>query len=156
MRYTNVLVAYDESEPSLDALKAAIDLIADSPSSKLSVLKVAEMPEFDTQAFVMAAKRAGIESASEADVARMKDEYLADESASLIEAVTPYLEGVANPVVTEAIAGKPSRAILQYATDHGCDFIVMGCRGMNALMGVVGSVSYAVLRAAEIPVLIVK
>ena len=52
--------------------------------------------------------------------------------------------------------GKPRKAIIDYAEHNGVDLIVMGCRGLNAVAGMLGSVSYAVLRNASCPVLIEK
>ena len=39
---------------------------------------------------------------------------------------------------------------------YNCDIIVMGSRGLGAIRGMLGSVSFGVLRNAELPVLIVK
>ena len=50
--------------------------------------------------------------------------------------------------------GKPSKAIIEYARTHRIDLIIMGSRGLNAVAGMLGSVSYAVLRNAECPVMI--
>ena len=51
---------------------------------------------------------------------------------------------------------KPAQAIVSYAHERDCDVIMMGSRGLNAVRGVLGSVSYAVLSTAKMPVLIVK
>ncbi|MFR4803874.1 MAG: universal stress protein [Eggerthellaceae bacterium] len=51
--------------------------------------------------------------------------------------------------------GKPSKAIVDYAEHNGVDRSD-GCRGLNAVAGMLGSVSYAVLRNASCPVLIEK
>ena len=61
-----------------------------------------------------------------------------------------------NEVTVKVVTGKAHHAILNYAYDRECDLIVMGCRGLNAVLGMMGSVSYAVLRSAECPVFIVK
>ncbi len=43
-----------------------------------------------------------------------------------------------------------------YARDHGCDLIVIGLRGLGVLRGMLDSVSYDVLRSADIPILVAK
>ena len=54
------------------------------------------------------------------------------------------------------LSPSPVDGISAYASEHDCDLIVMGRRGLGALRGMLGSVSYGVLRTAEIPVLTVK
>ena len=39
---------------------------------------------------------------------------------------------------------------------HDVDLVVMGCRGLDAVRGMIGSVSAAVLRSVDCPVLVVK
>ena len=63
-------------------------------------------------------------------------------------------EEAGNALVIAIGQGKPSKAILEYAHTHHIDLIVMGSRGLSAVAGVLGSVSYAVLRNAECPVMI--
>ena len=53
-------------------------------------------------------------------------------------------------------APSPAAGVLSYAEKKGSDIIVMGNRGLGALRGLLGSVSFTVLRSAPIPVLIVK
>jgi nucleotide-binding universal stress UspA family protein len=61
------------------------------------------------------------------------------------------------PLMIEIAYGtSPTTGILAYADSNECDVIVMGCRGLGALRGMIGSVSFAVLRSATVPVLIVK
>jgi nucleotide-binding universal stress UspA family protein len=56
--------------------------------------------------------------------------------------------------VTEV--GKPARAILEYAEDHGIDQIVMGSHGRSGIdRTFLGSVAETVTRRARIPVTIV-
>ena len=60
-------------------------------------------------------------------------------------------------ITVEAVADtSPAEAIAKYAATHGADLIVMGRRGLVALRGMLGSVSYGVLHSAEMPVLTVK
>ena len=50
----------------------------------------------------------------------------------------------------------PGAQIVSYASDNNCDLIIMGSRGLGVLRGMLGSVSYGVLRSAEILVLVAK
>ena len=68
-------------------------------------------------------------------------------------AIGGLLDGMPNDVDIAAVnAPSPVDGINDFAKEHGCDLIVMGSRGL----GVLGSVSYGVLRSAEIPVLVAK
>ena len=49
-----------------------------------------------------------------------------------------------------------ARAIADFADKHDIDLIVMGRRGLGAIRGMIGSVSYSVLGQVDIPVLTVK
>ena len=70
----------------------------------------------------------------------------------------PYeSDGMPNDVDIAAVnAPSPVDGINDFAKEHGCDLIVMGSRGLGVLRGMLGSVSYGVLRSAEIPVLVAK
>ena len=53
--------------------------------------------------------------------------------------------------------GEPAEAIVQYASENGCDQILMGTRGMGSLSGLVmGSVATRVIELSPVPVLLVK
>ena len=53
--------------------------------------------------------------------------------------------------------GNALAAVLaDYAKHHDVDLIVMGRRGLGAIRGMLGSVSYSLLRETDIPVLTVK
>ncbi|MGI6046018.1 MAG: universal stress protein, partial [Eggerthellaceae bacterium] len=53
-------------------------------------------------------------------------------------------------------SGQPQSAIVNYANYGDYDCICMGRRGLGAIAGAFGSVSYAVLRGVELPVMVVK
>ena len=72
-------------------------------------------------------------------------------------AIGGLLDGMPNDVDIAAVnAPSPVDGINDFAKEHGCDLIVMGSRGLGVLRGMLGSVSYGVLRSAEIPVLVAK
>ncbi|MEX0959184.1 MAG: universal stress protein [Burkholderiales bacterium] len=53
--------------------------------------------------------------------------------------------------------GELASTIVEYATDKGCEMILMGTRGRGALKGaMLGSVAMKVLHRAEVPVLLVR
>ena len=51
--------------------------------------------------------------------------------------------------------GNPRDIICQYAADNDIDCIIMGRRGIGGIRGTLGSVSAAVLRGTDLPVLVV-
>ena len=87
-------------------------------------------------------------------IAERSDRELHDDVAGLLG---KDMQGIhAKLVIETRLAGSPVEGITNYAMDHRCDLIVMGRRGLGALRGMLGSVSYGVLRSADIPVLTVK
>lgn len=55
------------------------------------------------------------------------------------------------------LIGSIAETIAQYATDQGCEKIIMGTRGLGAISGVLmGSVTTEVLHATQLPVTLVK
>ncbi|MCY0898463.1 MAG: universal stress protein [Firmicutes bacterium] len=60
------------------------------------------------------------------------------------------------PAKEEILVGAPAKAIVEYATAHHIDLIVMGRRGHSALGNLMGSVSFGVLHRSPVPVTIVS
>lgn len=52
--------------------------------------------------------------------------------------------------------GRPQDVICDYANEHGIDCIAMGRRGLGVIRAALGSVSSAVLRGIDLPVLVVR
>lgn len=160
MLFKNVLVPYDESEHAAAALHLAIDLVGDDPEATIRVVTVVSndiMPPsalsaavaFDTSPVSYENYEALL-----SHIAERSDRELHDDVAGLLGR---DLQGIhAKLVIETRLAGSPVEGITSYAMDHRCDLIVMGRRGLGALRGMLGSVSYGVLRSADIPVLTVK
>ena len=67
------------------------------------------------------------------------------------------VEDIADIVTIDVVAGTaPAEALARYADKNGCDLIVMGRRGLGAIRGMLGSVSFGLLRSTDVPVLTVK
>lgn len=156
MEYTNILVAYDESDSAKNAVKTALRMIEDDPTANLSVINVSAPREIDDESFNFAAARAGVKELNSQDYVKIRREYMAADLDKLKEAISELAKGYENHVTCHVGQGKPAKAITDYAEKHDCDLIIMGCRGLNAVRGMLGSVSYAVLRSSKAPVLIVK
>ncbi|MGB0389453.1 MAG: universal stress protein [Ardenticatenaceae bacterium] len=93
---------------------------------------------------------------SEASYQARVEEYTASRARLLAEAQQQlHAQGVQNIKVT-ALYGSPATAIINTATKHNTDLIVMGTRGLSPIKGLLlGSVSERVIGAAPCPVLVV-
>ena len=160
MLFKNVLVPYDESEHAAAALHLAIDLVGDDPEATIRVVTVVSndiMPPsalsaavaFDTSPVSYENYEALL-----SHIAERSDRELHDDVAGLLGRDLQSIH--AKLVIETRLAGSPVEGITNYAMDYRCDLIVMGRRGLGALRGMLGSVSYGVLRSADIPVLTVK
>ena len=132
---SKVLVAYDGSAPSAKALHLARSIGAQDESVEL--------------VFVHVVKLYGLGTGAET--------VLLDEAKKVLAEMEQLADEVPNRAHTHLLKGSsPADLLLKCAQDEGCDLIVMGSRGLGVLRGMLGSVSYGVLRSAEIPVLVAK
>jgi len=143
MEFKHILVPYDGSEPSIDALNKAIWLASLSPATKLTVANVlymqpvvvADMTFFPTQEY---------------------QNHMQQHANALLESVEEKLSGLSDTNVV-VLSGPPAPTLLNYAEAEDCDLIVMGSRGLSTIKELMlGSVSHNVVQSAKIPVLIVK
>jgi nucleotide-binding universal stress UspA family protein len=75
----------------------------------------------------------------------------------ILDSTARELTGVDAEIATEYRRGDPAGQILEAAGAKNVDLIVMGCRGLGQLGGLIlGSVSERVLHGAHTPVLIVR
>ena len=139
----HTLVPFDGSPLSRRALERAIEQHPDGPIVVLYVI--------DPLLAVYEAETGGLSAASDWDE-RM------DDVAAEICAEAETLAAAADCEVTTATAvGRPDREILAYADDHGIDHIVMGSHGRRGVSRfVLGSVAERVVRAAPVPVTVVR
>lgn len=159
MLYKKILVPFDGSEPAHHALEVAKNLVADDPEATLYLLNVLPAGTLashfesvdNTQGStpMLLADPSAYQSViqSETEMARAKleqdsEDALRDVRCSIVQDVT--------------MGGSVPDGIVDYGRAHDCEIIVMGRRGLGALRGMLGSVSYAVLHSADVPVLTVK
>ncbi len=160
MLFKNVLVPFDESDHARAALHMAIDMVGDDPAATIHVIMVVSSDIMPPS--MLSAPNAFGDTfmdyqnydAMLTSIAKRTNQELHD---SVVGILGKDAETLAAKLVVEAqLAPSPVDGITSYASEHGCDLIVMGRRGLGALRGMLGSVSYGVLRTSEIPVLTVK
>ncbi|MBJ9985400.1 universal stress protein [Acinetobacter sp. S40] len=144
MSYPHILIAIDDSAPSVIALKQALKLAQDL-NSKVTLVEVMQLDPITAEEYVKTGQsNEYIERARNyilESLATIKAEY-----ASTLEISTQLLEGFS-----------VADAINQAAQELHVDLIVMGSHGRTGIKKIVlGSVAQKVLNESSIPVLIVK
>lgn len=158
MVFKNVVVAYDGSDHALAAVKKAAELVKDDAGAKLHLVFVTTHPNaqlpanfnsasFDPQQYLLSVE----------DIMNLYNKTIEEETEKVREGIGSVLDDLGDRAAIEVIPGyTPAADILSYAEKVDADLIVMGSRGLGAIRGVLGSVSYAVLREASMPVLVIK
>jgi nucleotide-binding universal stress UspA family protein len=147
-RPQKILVAYDGSAHSREALTWAVDLSLGSGASVV-VVKVVEPVEMN-RAYALYEAGYGatlverFEAMHKIDVQQMKDAVEAGKRKGI-------------KVKTEMLSGNVAGAIIDYATKNGVDLIVAGTKGHGALAELlIGSVTRNLISLSPMPVLVVK
>ena len=149
MVFKNVVVAYDGSDHALAAVTKAAELVKDDAGAKLHLVFVTTHPN--------AQLPANFNSASFDPQLNLYNKTIEEETEKVREGIGSVLDDLGDRAAIEVIPGyTPAADILSYAEKVDADLIVMGSRGLGAIRGVLGSVSYAVLREAPMPVLVIK
>ncbi len=154
MKYENILVPYDGSDSAKKALATALEYVDLGIAGKATAFFAAPVPQFETQDFKIAEHISGSKPLTPAEAAEMQERYLQFHRDRLKNDLGEFVEMTGDSLDFAIGQGKPSKAIIEYARTHRIDLIIMGSRGLNAVAGMLGSVSYAVLRNAECPVMI--
>ena len=159
MQFGNILVPFDGSDHAQSALRVARGLVAGDASATLHVITVLPTAtlaaSYDSAGSPFA--RSALMFADYGAYEKVMDTILDNARRELLAGVGDAFDGLACATSMEAVvAASPAGGIVDYADEHGCDLIIMGRRGLGALRGVLGSVSYGVLHAANVPVLTVK
>jgi nucleotide-binding universal stress UspA family protein len=140
--FLNILVAIDGSEHGAAALRTAAQLARDEHARLTIVTAVAQAPAFATLSAAGVALTDAAHLMGEVG-ARIRDQ---------VDALPDDLS-----VTTIVVGGPPSDVILERLGAGRHDLLVMGTRGLGRVgSALLGSVSQAVLHAAEVPVLVVR
>lgn len=145
--YRHILVPLDGSDTAEHGLREAIALAADQ-HARLRLLNVV-----DTLTLGM------VEMSAVANVPEIIDQLRRQGDRLLVLAQSRAAEaGVASDAVRREVKGAGvADIIVEEATRHGCDLIVMGTHGRRGLKRLtLGSDAELVLRASPVPVLLMR
>lgn len=143
--FTSILVPYDGSDPSRSALKHALALA--HTGGKICIITVVD------EAPLMSASAASMMPYDPSALLVALDEEGTNELADAVNRCRA--RGIAP--TTELVHDATVPAIMAAAAKHDCDLIVMGTHGRRGLARLIlGSTTDGVLRASEIPVLVVR
>jgi nucleotide-binding universal stress UspA family protein len=138
--YRTILVAVDGSADAAAALRHAASLARDQHARLIVLTVVPAAPPQVSSASVV------VPTPAETD----------DEYARILRRAVGQLPPDVG-VETRIARGRPAKAIVEIAHETGSDLIVMGAHGHGRLHhALIGSVSDAVLRVSDLPVLLMR
>ncbi|KEF39070.1 universal stress protein UspA-like protein [Schinkia azotoformans MEV2011] len=142
--FSKILVAYDGSDLAKKALQMAMKLSQENPDLGVEIVHVYQIPTV--------AIGEGVYTPS----AQAAMNYLENAQKVLAEAEELVAGTIKNFNVTLK-EGNIARNLLDHANETGCDFILIGSRGLSGIKEYfLGSVSHNVVQKSNVPVLIVK
>lgn len=144
--YTTILIPTDGSEHALEAAEHGIRLANELRADiHLHVLSIAE-PHMYFQMYMDT-------NIDAIDALNLEMQETVNRNIDDLEAIA-HEQGL--EIVSTIRRGVPHEEILQYATDHDLDLIIMGTHGRTGIdRFLAGSVTEYVIRESEIPVLVV-
>lgn len=158
MAFTNILVPYDGSDHAKVAVKEAIKMVGDNPDVAIHIAEISAPPQdlvfssFNQTGFGM-----GVSLISKDDFADAVQERTEESDKKLEADVADLVKDFKGSLTVEVIYGIYTvETIIETAQRYECDLICMGSRGLGAIRGMLGSVSFGVLRNSDIPVLVCK
>lgn len=158
MGFRNILVPYDNSEHAQNALLKAIEMVDNAPDATLHIMEVMAPPQDLVFSSINHNNFGGGNSVISKEIfTEVVEDRTAEASKSLQEKVEPFIQDFAGTAIAEVVYGVyVVDTLVDAAKQYGVDAIVMGSRGLGGIRGMIGSVSYGVLRSGDTPVLIVK
>ena len=158
MKHDKILVPYDGSEGSKNAVVYAVKILEDAPDAKL-ILFTSLAGAKDIE-HLLGTGREGtgfvddsVRSHFERTRVKSHDRAINAMKEAVAE-IAPEAEGSFE--YAAEFGPSPVEGIISAAKNFGVDAIYMGCRGKSAIAGMLGSVSFGVIRSADVPVTIVK
>ena len=157
MFFKNVMVLYDESEHAMSALHIALGMVGDDPAAEVHVVMIVAAGAIPTPSLMGGAFEDPFDNGTMMDYDNMMGAVIQRMRSDMERVVEDARDGAQCKItVTARLATSPVEGIAEYVADNSVDLVVMGRRGLGALRGMLGSVSFGVLRSVDVPVLTVK
>ena len=158
MAYKKVLVPFDGSDHAKSALGIAKQLLSKDEDAKIFVINIVPMSVIPAITNAGPALGTSVTFTDYDAYSELFESTLEGFREEMIESIGDTLDDIDTSKIQIEAAAHPSpvHGIIDYADEHDCDIIVMGRRGLGAVRGLLGSVSYGVLRSIDIPVMTVK
>ncbi len=138
-----ILLPVDGSDISLAAVRFAVRLVRDGLDASVVLANVQEP--------------ASLYEMLVAHDAEVLDRISAEAGVHAMMQAEALLQQAGIAYEREVAKGDPAHTLVDILENYGCDLVVMGARGQGTLRSaLLGSVSYEVLHAAGVPVMIVK
>jgi nucleotide-binding universal stress UspA family protein len=158
MRLTRILVPYDGSKPSENALMQAIEIAKSFGSSDLILLHViAEFPSYHLIDRPARSIKTG-EKTSLSQYMKEVYELLQENAAEVLSRKKEQIKKSSDfEITTKIMRGHVSDTIIEYAKKENAELIVIGNTGRSGIsrLRTLGSVSRSVSERAPCPVMIV-
>lgn len=163
MQFKNILVPYDGSAHSKDALKIAKGFLDDGPDTVVRLITIVDSefidPPTDYDGLgVTTGMPIGTFNVQEyQELSKLALDRAKNDVTTGAKDILGDLGTYGDRLIIEAVSDvSATSGIKDYADSHQCDLIIMGRRGLGKLRSLLGSVSSGVLRDVDIPVLTVK
>ena len=152
MLYSKIMVPYDGSDHAKEAVRYAKELAALNPEATVDVIQALSVGAMDFHSDGVYYGQIDYEQYKQ-----LLDATVAAAKKAMKDSLGDSLDELGERATVEVVPGNALAAVLaDYAKHHDVDLIVMGRRGLGAIRGMLGSVSYSLLRETDIPVLTVK
>jgi nucleotide-binding universal stress UspA family protein len=155
--FRKILVPYDGTKQSENALNKAIDLAKLISGSEVLLLTVMEEVKTPTLIFDTKVRdyKTGEATTLSNYMRNLHKDFRRNKIIKLNEIKHKYQKLV--PIRTQVSVGRPELKIVQYANNHHIDLIIMGSRGLKGISRfLMGSVSRSVLEKAKCTVMITR
>lgn len=140
----NILVPTDGSKPALRALELAINMAeSQSESCTVHILNV-QSPIISN-------------NVSRFFSSEVLNSYYNDEGKAILDQLELLLSQIKVPYLTYIKVGAIDEIVKQFISEHSCDHLIMGTRGLSPVPGLLlGSVATKIIHTVDIPVTLVK